>query len=101
MARDLEILRGLRGDAILRARDENTPPSISDRVSYIVSSRRNSLARPTQTERDSYEVASAEFSGELGRLRTLIDGDQRRLQETLNEGEAPWVPGSLPVWKKE
>src|SRR5204862_8308326 len=39
MARDLEnrnraILRRLRGDAILRARDENTPPSISDRVSY-------------------------------------------------------------------
>jgi photosystem II stability/assembly factor-like uncharacterized protein len=106
VARDLEnrnraILRSLRGDAILRARDENTPPSISDRVSYIASSHRSSLARPTQTERDSYEIASAEFSAELARLRTLIDGDLRRLQEALNEGGAPWVPGSLPAWKKE
>ena len=105
-ARDLEnrnrvILRGLRGDAILRARDENTPPSISDRVGYIVSSHRNSLARPTKTEQDSYEIASDEFSKELDRLRTLIDGDLRRLQEGLSEGGAPWVPGSLPAWKKE
>jgi photosystem II stability/assembly factor-like uncharacterized protein len=106
LARDLEdrnraILRSLRGDAILRARDENTPPSISDRVSYIAFSHRNSLSRPTQTERDSYEIANAEFTRELDRLRTLIDGDLRRLQEALNEGGAPWVPGSLPAWKKE
>jgi hypothetical protein len=106
MARDLEnrnraMLRALRGDSILRARDENTPPSISDRVGYIVFSHRNSLARPTKTQRDSYETASAEFSRELESLRTLIEGDLRRLYEALNEGGAPWVPGALPAWKKE
>src|SRR5262249_47965527 len=43
--RNRELLRALRGDVALRARDENTPPSISERVGYIVSSHRNSLAR--------------------------------------------------------
>src|SRR5262249_45576472 len=61
-ARDLEkrnheVLRALRGDVALRAREENTPPSISERVGYIVRSHRNSLARPTQTQRDAYDIA--------------------------------------------
>lgn len=106
VARDLEkrnreILKALRGDVALRARDINTPPSISERVGYIVGSHRNSLARPTQTQRDSYEIASAEFRRELARLRALIDTDLRRLQEALHEAGAPWVPGVLPDWKEK
>jgi photosystem II stability/assembly factor-like uncharacterized protein len=106
VARDLErrnreILRALRGDVALRAREENTPPSISERVNYIAGSHRNSLARPTQTQRDAYAIASAEFGSTLGRLRTLIDVDLRRLQEALHEGGAPWTPGQLPDWKEK
>jgi hypothetical protein len=104
VARDLErrnreILRALRGDVALRAREENTPPSIGERVNYIAGSHRNSLARPTQTQRDAYAIASAEFGSTLGRLRTLIDVDLRRPQEALHEGGAPWTPGLLPDWK--
>ncbi|MBI3411325.1 MAG: glycosyl hydrolase [Planctomycetes bacterium] len=106
VARDLEkrnreIMRALRGDVVLRARDENTPPSISERVGYIVSGHRNSLARPTQTQRDSYDIASKDFARELARLRTLIESDLRRLQEALHEGGAPWIPGLLPAWKEK
>jgi len=97
--RNREILRALRGDVALRARQENTPPSISERVSYIAGSYRNSLARPTQTQRDAYAIASEDFQGVLGRLRTLIDTDLRRLQEALHEAGAPWTPGLLPDWK--
>jgi photosystem II stability/assembly factor-like uncharacterized protein len=104
LARDLErrnreILRALRGDVALRAREENTVPSISERVGYIVGSHRNSLARPTQTQRDAYDISSQDFKGALGRLRTLIDTDLRRLQEALHEAGAPWTPGLLPDWK--
>jgi photosystem II stability/assembly factor-like uncharacterized protein len=97
--RNREILRALRGDAVLRAREENTPPSISDRVGYIVGSQRNTLARPTQTQRDAYAIASGEFGGVLGRLRALINTDLRSLQEALHEAGAPWTPGLLPDWK--
>jgi hypothetical protein len=79
----------------LRAREENTPPSVSERVGYIVGSHRNSLARPTQTQRDAYAIASGEFESVLGRLRTLIDTDLRRLQEALHATGAPWTPGLL------
>ena len=71
--RNREMLHALRGDVALRAREENTPPSISERVGYIIGSQRNSLARPTQTQRDAYAIASEKFRNVLGRLRTLID----------------------------
>jgi photosystem II stability/assembly factor-like uncharacterized protein len=79
MARDLEkrnrdILRALRGDVALRARNENTPLSIAERVEYIVDSQRLSLAKPTATQQEAYQIASQEFTEELAKLRTLIDG---------------------------
>jgi hypothetical protein len=45
-------------------------------------------------------MASQEFRSALGRLRTLIDTDLRRLQEALHEAGAPWTPGLLPDWKE-
>jgi photosystem II stability/assembly factor-like uncharacterized protein len=104
MARDLEkrnreILRALRGDVALRARNENTPISIAERVNGIVDAERLSLARPTQTQRDAYAIASQEFSQELGKLRTLMDVDLRKLEKALDLAGAPWTPGRLPEWK--
>ena len=86
---------------VLRARDENTPLSISERVNYIARTQRYALARPTQTQRAAYAIADEEFTRELGRLRRLIETDLRRLQEALEEAGAPWTPGRLPEWKGE
>jgi photosystem II stability/assembly factor-like uncharacterized protein len=96
-----DILRALRGDVVLRKRDENTPPSISDRVNFIARSHRYSLAPPTQTQRQGYAIASEEFAAELGRLRTLIEKELPPVQRALEEAGAPWIPGPgrLPEWK--
>jgi hypothetical protein len=67
----------------------------------IARSHRNSLARPTQTRRDPYAIASQEFGGALARLRTLINTDLRRLQEALHEAGAPLTPGLLADWKSK
>jgi hypothetical protein len=99
--RNREVLRALRGDVVMRVREENTPPSVSERVGYIVRSQRNSLSRPTQTQREAYDLASKEFQSVLGHLRTLINGDLRKLQEALHEAGAPWTPGLLPDWKEK
>ena len=56
-----DILRALRGDNTLRARNINLPPSINERVNDIVGSQRLSTARPTQTQINQY----------TRRLRTL------------------------------
>ena len=91
-----DILRALRGDVAIRARNENTPESISERVSSIVSSQRLSLARPSQTAIQQYEIASQEFAEEQKKLRALLEGDLRGLEKALDAAGAPWTPGRVP-----
>jgi photosystem II stability/assembly factor-like uncharacterized protein len=95
-----EILRALRGDVALRARNENTPASISERVERIVDEERLSLSPPTQTHRELYAIASQEFAHELGRLRKLVDVDLKELEKALNLAGAPGTTGRLPEWKE-
>jgi photosystem II stability/assembly factor-like uncharacterized protein len=104
LARDLEkrnrdILRSLRGDAALRARNENTPISIVERVEGIADEQLLALAKPTTTQREAYRVAGEEFSAELAKLRHLIEVDLRELEKALDAAGAPWTPGRLPDWK--
>ena len=94
-----DILRALRGDTVLEALNENTPPSISDRVSYMNRVLNNALQSPTQTQRDAYKIASEELRQELAKLRTLIEVDLRPLERAFDAAGAPWTPGRLPEWK--
>src|SRR5262249_5032738 len=96
--RNRELLRSLRGDTALRARNENTPPSISERVAYIVDSQRFSLAKPTKTQRESYQIASEEFTQEFARLRALIDGDLKNVDNSLDAADAACTRGRLLEW---
>jgi photosystem II stability/assembly factor-like uncharacterized protein len=103
-ARDLEkrnrnILRALRGDVALRARNENTPISIVERVEGIADEQLLALAKPTTTQREAYRIASEEFTAELAKLRHLIEVDLRELEKALDAAGAPWTPGRLPDWK--
>jgi hypothetical protein len=97
--RNREVLRALRGDAVLRGRNENTPHSISERVGYAVSSSRLSLARPTATEREAYRIASEEFAEVLPRLRKIARDELPALEKAMEAAGAPWTPGRLPEWK--
>jgi hypothetical protein len=97
--RNRDILRALRGDVALRARNENTPESIAERVRYAVNAQRFALTPPTKTQQESYQIASEEFTQELAKLRTLIDVDLRDLEKALDAAGAPVTPGRLPDWK--
>ncbi len=104
VARDLaqrnrDILRALRGDTVLRGRNENTPMSISERVENIVDEQRFSLAPPTKTQQDTFAIAGQEFTQEAAKLRKLMDVDLKKLEEALDQAGAPWTPGRLPQWK--
>ncbi len=94
-----DILRALRGDNALRARQETLPPSILERVGRIVSDQRMSTAAPTQTQRDQYGAAAREFEQVLARLRGLIEGDLARLEKAMEAAGAPWTPGRIPEWR--
>ncbi|HEV8484736.1 MAG TPA: glycosyl hydrolase, partial [Blastocatellia bacterium] len=94
-----EILRALRGDNLLRSRNENVPTSINERVSSIVGEQRMSTSRPTQTQVDDYNAAAQEFQQALGSLRSLIEGDLAKLEKAMESAGAPWTPGRIPEWK--
>jgi hypothetical protein len=97
--RDLEILRRVRGDTALRDRNENTPPSIDDRVQTIMQNERMSSSPPPKTDQEAYTIAAEEFTEELGRLRTILEQDLPRLEKAMEQAGAPWTPGRLPEWK--
>src|SRR5262249_52335763 len=97
--RNRDILRALRGDAVLRGRNYNTPTSISERVQYIVETQRFALAKPTETQKDSYEIAHAEFSEELAKLKKLLEVDLKEVEKVAEAAGAPITPGRLPEWK--
>ena len=96
-----DILRALNGDAAARQRNMNTPPSINDRVGYVVGAQRMSTARPTQTQQNQYTAAAADFQTVLVQLRQLIDVDLTRLEKQLEAAGAPWTPGRIPEWKDQ
>jgi photosystem II stability/assembly factor-like uncharacterized protein len=93
-----DILRALRGDTVLAARNENVPLSISDRVGYAGRASVQSLSKPTGTQKEQYAVAAKEFSGELAKLKQLADVDLPALEKKLDAFGAPWTPGRLPSW---
>jgi len=99
--RNNEILRALRGDTALSARNENVPTSINDRINYIMEGSRFSLARPTQTQRDAYSIAASQFSEQVAKLHSLVTTDFDKLQKDMEAAGAPWTPGRVPEWQEK
>jgi hypothetical protein len=96
-----DVTLALRGDEVMRQRNEPTPLAIQDRVDAIVSSHWSATVAPTGTSRKAYEAAAAAFEKELAALRTLVDTDLRALEVAMEKAGAPWTPGRVPTWTRE
>jgi photosystem II stability/assembly factor-like uncharacterized protein len=101
LQRDRDILRALRGDIDLAKRNEQVPTSINDRLNGIMEGERFSLARPTQTHLQAYEIAASEFGEQLRLLHTLVDLDLVKLEKDMEAAGAPWTPGRVPEWSEK
>jgi hypothetical protein len=95
------ILRVLRGDTEMQKRNEAVPSSINDRVQAIMEGERFSLARPTQSHVDDYNIAAAEFAEQLGKLHALVEVDLAKLEKDMEAAGAPWTPGRVPEWREK
>jgi photosystem II stability/assembly factor-like uncharacterized protein len=95
-----EILRELRGDSILRARNENTPTSIGERIGSIRESQATSTAKPTTTTRESFRIAREELGVLVPKLKTLSETELKALEKELEAIDAAWVSGPIPFGKK-
>ena len=98
---DRMILRALSGDREMQKRNEPVASSINDRIEAIMEGERFSLAKPTQGHVEDYNIAAAEFSEQLGKLRTLVEVDLVKLEKDLEAAGAPWTPGRVPEWNEK
>ncbi len=96
-----DVLVALRGDQVLRARNEPTPTSIVERVQGVVDDLWRTSAAPGGRMNGEVAAAATLFEAQLATLRTLVDRDLANLQKTLDAAGAPWTPGRLPDWKPE
>ncbi|HXK12675.1 MAG TPA: glycosyl hydrolase [Vicinamibacteria bacterium] len=96
-----DLMVGLRGDKVLRERNEPTALSTVERVEAIVGTHWSATVAPTGTSREAYAVASSAFEAQLAALRTLVETDLRALEGAMEKAGAPWTPGRVPTWTKE
>ncbi len=94
--KDLQV--ELDGDHALARRNYPTPPSLVDRSGYIVFAQWASTSAPTATSRHQYELAGAELTQVLAKVRPLVEDDLPTLEKKLEAVGAPWTPGRVPVW---
>ena len=99
--RNREILRALRGDTELAKLNEPVPTSIDDRVEAVLEGERFALTKPTQTHVEDYNVAAAEFAGQLDKLHALVEVDLVKLDKDMEAAGAPWTPGRVPEWHEK
>ena len=99
--RNREILRALRGDTEVAKLNEPVPTSINDRVEAILEGERFALTKPTQTHVEDYNIAAAEFTGQLDKLHTLVEVDLIKLEKDMEATGAPWTPGRVPEWHEK
>jgi photosystem II stability/assembly factor-like uncharacterized protein len=97
--KDIQV--ALRGDDVMRGRNEPVPLSVSGRVNAIVSAQWTSTSPATGTSQQAYALAGDAFAQELQKLRTLVGTDLSRLEKSLESAGAPWTPGRIPEWQKE
>ncbi len=91
---EIELL--LNSDPVANTLDIGKPPTVGSRVGFLVYMLFASTSAPTQTNKNSYEIAAEEFTPILDRIRKLVNEDLRNIQENLVELGAPYTPYSLP-----
>ncbi|MEP7195527.1 MAG: glycosyl hydrolase [Saprospiraceae bacterium] len=88
----------LQGDPSLRSREFETKSTINDRIGTIQNSLYGTTSEIPGFYKESYEIASRQFSNVLKNLKD-IDGSISNLEKELEMNKAPYTPGRWPEWK--
>ncbi len=89
----------LDGDPTLSKHSENQSPSITDRINETTWGIWSSTSSPTQTMKDSYDIAGKELIPLLNQLRKIQEIEIPGIENELEKAGAPWTPGRIPDWK--
>jgi photosystem II stability/assembly factor-like uncharacterized protein len=95
-----DVLQNLYRDETIANRNEPRPASIYDRLNELAWGLWRTTSSPTQTQRESFNVASEEFTPILTQVKRLIEIDLKNLEAQMEQYGAPWTPGRVPGWNK-
>ena len=104
LAIELEQVNFLLQGVPAKASWEEIPPAqlpIAIRMSDIVYARFNSTGAVTQTEERGYEIVKEELDPILRILNRIVETDIPEVENELNQLNAPWTPGRVPVWNEK
>lgn len=90
LLRDLQ--KELSGDALARARQETTPPSISERLNRAYFAVAGSTIPPTTTHRRAVDIAATEFDALQKKIGEAVDVRLKKLEDAAEAAGAPIVP---------
>ena len=90
-----EIRKKIGRDGIASRLDIDTPPSIGNRVGYLIYEQGHSTGMPTATHRSSYTIAKEEFAPVYEQSKTLVNSKFDAFRKKLKEFGAPYTPGNI------
>jgi len=96
-----DVLQLLYKDETIANRNEPRLPTIYDRLNELAWGMWRTTSSPTQTQRESFNVVSEEFTPILAQIKRLIEIDLDNLEVQMEQYGAPWTPGRVPGWNKE
>jgi photosystem II stability/assembly factor-like uncharacterized protein len=94
-----QIQIAFKGNPSLDKRNENQPPSISNRIYSLVYSHWSSSSAPTSTMKNDYEIVMKEFTPLYDKLKQLILVDLKQVEAEMEIYRAPYTPGRFPEIK--
>ncbi len=86
-----------------KASSEEIPPRtvpLMNRLRDITYTHYRSTSKVTQTERTNYNILMDKFPPLLEKLQKLKQEDFQKLEEKLQDLNAPWTPGRIPELKE-
>ncbi len=97
LQRTLEAIQvELRGDRRLGSRSVPLPVAISERANTISGELNDTLAGPTATHQQQYQITMELFEVQKTALRTLLETDIPAVERELERLGAPYTPGRIP-----
>lgn len=100
-ARLAEVKTAMEGNESISKRNANQPPSITERLTYILWATWETTSDVTKTQSDAFSIAAGEFSDRLNELKSLVETDLHGIEQDLENADAPYTPGRLPEWQPE
>lgn len=86
----------LSGNQTIARLNENQPPSIIERLIYILTGLWSTTQEPTETQKKSFEIAKEELKEVLSKLKKIVDVEIPSFEKELDKVGAPWTPGRFP-----